>query len=54
MLSIRWKKFVHPVGVYRLEYPDHWENGQKDGARSGDSARPTAMMFGIWISIVAV
>jgi hypothetical protein len=34
MLPIHWKKFLHPAGVYRLEYPDYWDQVQKDEARS--------------------
>ena len=34
MLPINWKKFLHPAGVYRLEYPAHWDRVRKDEARS--------------------
>jgi uncharacterized protein YtpQ (UPF0354 family) len=52
MLSIRWKNFVHPAGVYRLEYPDHWENLQKDEARSCGFGPYDRDDVGIWISVL--
>ena len=52
MLSIQWKKFLHPVGVYRLEYPDHWENLQKDEARSCGFGPFDRDDVGLWISVL--
>ena len=52
MLSIRWKKFLHPAGVYRLEYPDHWENLQKEEARSCGFGPIDRDDVGIWISVL--
>ena len=46
MLSIQWKKFLHPAGVYRLEYPAYWDQVQQDEARPVDSAPMTATMSG--------
>ncbi len=34
ILLVDWKPFVHPRGVYRLEDPGHWDQFQKDEARS--------------------
>ena len=34
MLSAHCRKFLHPAGVYRLEYPAYWDQVQKDDARA--------------------
>jgi hypothetical protein len=34
MSPIHWKKFRHPAGVYRIDYPAYWDQVQKDEARS--------------------
>jgi len=52
MLSIRWKEFLHPAGVYRLEYPDHWEHLQKAEARSCGFGPYDRDDVGIWVSVL--
>ena len=54
MIHIRWKKFLHPAGVYRLEYPDHWEQLQKDEARSCGFGPHDRDDVGLWISLMPV
>ena len=52
MLSIRWTEFLHPAGVYRLEFPDHWEHLQKDEARSCGFGPYDRDDVGIWVSVL--
>ena len=52
MLSNTWKTFIHPAGVYRLLYPDHWENLQKDEARSCGFGPSDRDDVGLWISLL--
>ncbi len=52
MVSIRWKKFLHPMGVYRLEYPEHWDQIQKDEARSCGFGPHERDDIGLWISVL--
>ena len=54
MLPIDWKKFVHPGGVYELEYPEHWDHLQKDEARSCGFGPHERDDVGLWISIMPV
>ena len=54
MLAIEWKKFVHPAGVYRLEYPAHWDQVQKDEARSCGFGPHERDDVGLWISLMPV
>ena len=54
MSEIHWKKFHHPGGVYRLEYPTHWEQLQKDGARSCGFGPHDRDDVGLWISLMPV
>ena len=54
MLPINWKKFLHPAGVYRLEYPAHWEQAQKDEARSCGFGPHDRDDVGLWISLMPV
>src|SRR5579883_2223881 len=54
MLSINWKKFLHPAGVYRLEYPAHWDQVQKDEARSCGFGPHERDDVGLWISLMPV
>jgi hypothetical protein len=52
MLAIDWTKFVHPAGVYRLEYPSHWDQIQKDEARSCGFGPHDRDDVGLWISLM--
>jgi uncharacterized protein YtpQ (UPF0354 family) len=54
MLQVQWKKFVHPAGVYRLQYPDHWEHLQKDEGRSCGFGPHDRDDVGLWISLMPV
>jgi uncharacterized protein YtpQ (UPF0354 family) len=54
MLTADWKKFVHPAGVYRLEYPDYWDQVQKDEARSCGFGPHDRDDVGLWISLMPV
>ena len=54
MLPIQWKKFLHPAGVYRLEYPSHWDQFQKDEARSCGFGPHDRDDVGLWISLMPV
>jgi uncharacterized protein YtpQ (UPF0354 family) len=54
MLQIQWKKFVHPAGVYRLEYPAHWEHLEKDEARSCGFGPHDRDDVGLWITLMPV
>ena len=54
MFPIHWKKFNHPAGVYRLEYPDHWDHVQKDEARSCGFGPHERDDVGLWISLMPV
>jgi uncharacterized protein YtpQ (UPF0354 family) len=54
MIEIRWKEFVHPAGVYRLEYPEHWEHLQKDESRSCGFGPHDRDDVGLWISLMPV
>jgi uncharacterized protein YtpQ (UPF0354 family) len=47
-----WKPFIHPAGVYRLEYPSHWEQVQQDEARSCGFGPYDRNNVGLWISIL--
>src|SRR5262245_60730526 len=52
MSSMTLKPFLHPHGVYRLEYPAHWEQVQKDEARSCGFGPHERDDVGLWISIL--
>ncbi len=54
MLSIQWKKFLHPAGVYRLEYPAYWDQVQQDEARSCGFGPHDRDDVGLWISLMPV
>src|SRR5262245_19166087 len=54
MSTIHWKRFLHPGGVYRLEYPAHWEQVQKDDARSCGFGPQDRDDVGLWISVMPV
>jgi uncharacterized protein YtpQ (UPF0354 family) len=54
MRPIEWKKFVHPAGVYQLEYPAHWDQVQKDEARSCGFGPHERDDVGLWISLMPV
>lgn len=47
------KKFVHPKGVYRLEYPAHWEQIERDDeVRSCGFGPRDRNDAGLWISVM--
>ena len=48
------KKFLHPAGIYRLEYPSHWDQVQKDEARSCGFGPHERDDVGLWISLMPV
>ena len=54
MFPIHWTKFLHPAGVYRLEYPAHWDHVQKDEARSCGFGPHDRDDVGLWISLMPV
>lgn len=54
MQPIEWKKFSHPAGVYRLEYPSHWDQVQQDDARSCGFGPHERDDVGLWISLMPV
>src|SRR6516162_1978751 len=54
MLLTNWKKFVHPAGVYRLEYPAHWDHLEQDEARSCGFGPHERDDVGLWISLMPV
>ena len=54
MFPIHCKKFLHPGGVYRLEYPAYWDHLQKDEARSCGFGPHERDDVGLWISIMPV
>lgn len=51
---MHWKRFLHPGGVYQLEYPAHWEQLQKDAARSCGFGPHDRDDVGLWISLMPV
>jgi uncharacterized protein YtpQ (UPF0354 family) len=54
MPPTRLKTFVHPAGVYRLEYPAQWETLQQDEARSCGFGPKERDDVGLWVSIMPV
>ncbi len=52
MLPTTWKTFVHPAKAFRLEYPAHWDNAQKDNATSCGFGPHERDDVGLWISIL--
>ncbi len=54
MFPIDWKKFLHPAGVYRLEYPAYWDQVQKDEARACGFGPHERDDVGLWISLMPV
>src|SRR5947209_2403464 len=54
MLPTTLKTFVHPQGVYRLEYPAHWDQAQEDGGRACGFGPHDRDDVGLWISILPV
>jgi uncharacterized protein YtpQ (UPF0354 family) len=54
MSPIPWKRFVHPAGVYRLDYPGYWDQVQKDDARSCGFGPHDRDDVGLWISLMPV
>src|SRR5687768_8797075 len=52
MFPTTLKSFVHPGGVFRLEYPAHWDQVQKDEARSCGFGPHDRDDVGLWISIM--
>ena len=54
MPTTEWTRFSHPGGVYRLEYPAHWEHLEKDEARSCGFGPHDRDDVGLWISLMPV
>jgi uncharacterized protein YtpQ (UPF0354 family) len=54
MTTTQWKRFRHPRGIYHLEYPAHWEQLQKDEARSCGFGPHDRDDVGLWISLMPV
>jgi uncharacterized protein YtpQ (UPF0354 family) len=52
MLPIPWKTFIHPHKAFRLEYPAHWDQVQKDNAQSCGFGPHERDDVGLWISIM--
>jgi uncharacterized protein YtpQ (UPF0354 family) len=52
MFPTSLKTFVHPGGVYRLEYPGHWDALQQDEGRSCGFGPHERDDVGLWISIL--
>ncbi len=48
------KKFLHPAGIYRLEYPGYWDQVQQDEARSCGFGPHERDDVGLWISLMPV
>jgi uncharacterized protein YtpQ (UPF0354 family) len=51
-MSHTLKQFPHPNGVYKLEYPSHWECVQQDEARSCGFGPYERNDVGLWLSIL--
>jgi uncharacterized protein YtpQ (UPF0354 family) len=49
-----WKSFVHPAGVYRLEYPAHWDQITQEEGRSCGFGPHERDDVGLWISLMPV
>ena len=54
MNPIHLKQFVHPAGVYRLEYPSYWDQIQKDDGGSCGFGPHDRDDVGLWISLMPV
>jgi uncharacterized protein YtpQ (UPF0354 family) len=54
MFPLHSKKFLHPAGVYGLEYPAYWDHLQKDEARSCGFGPHDRDDVGLWISLMPV
>ena len=54
MASVDWKKFVHPGGVYCLEYPAYWDHLQQDEGRSCGFGPHERDDVGLWITLMPV
>jgi uncharacterized protein YtpQ (UPF0354 family) len=54
MPTTDWTRFSHPGGVYRLEYPAHWEHLEKDQARSCGFGPRDRDDVGLWISLMPI
>ncbi len=54
MFPVDWKKYSHPAGVYQLEYPSHWDQIEKDEARSCGFGPHDRDDVGLWISLMPV
>src|SRR5579859_2897876 len=52
MLPTSLKTFSHPGGVYRLDYPGHWDQVVKDEGRSCGFGPHDRDDVGLWISIL--
>jgi hypothetical protein len=54
MPTTEWTRFSHPGGVYRLEYPAHWEHLEKEQARSCGFGPRDRDDVGLWISLMPI
>jgi uncharacterized protein YtpQ (UPF0354 family) len=54
MNPVHLKKFVHPAGVYRLDYPSYWDQIQQDEARACGFGPHERDDVGLWISLMPV
>ena len=54
MLPTPLKKFLHPAGIYRLDYPAYWDQLQKDDVRSCGFGPHDRDDVGLWISVMPV
>src|SRR5436309_13562778 len=52
MFPTTLKQFTHPAGVYRLEYPAHWDQVQQEEGRSCGFGPHDRDDVGLWISIM--
>lgn len=54
MIPTPLTSFNHPAGVYRLDYPAHWDQLQQDEARSCGFGPHDRNNVGLWISILPI
>jgi uncharacterized protein YtpQ (UPF0354 family) len=54
MFPTPWKKFVHPAGAYRLEYPAFWDQITKEEGGSCGFGPHDRDDVGLWISLMPI
>jgi uncharacterized protein YtpQ (UPF0354 family) len=52
MLNLPLKTFVHPGRVYKLEYPEHWDQAVQEEGRACGFGPHERDNVGLWISIL--